>query len=492
MLVTTQFPFADLRPFVGDSTRRLLTPDWPTPRAGTDFVRLLGQVRDRRRGGVKEWPGEHIFCEAARGIRFDPSFSGKTTIGARRRYCAFRRFYADGAGFARVDIGVAFSGKEPWTMKELLSALHDAASLPVAIGRGAQTVRAELLKAGPSLARLVLSATTSRQADGDFTAPGWWFAPCEPMMLIEQAADVDGVPVPPTFTRAAHTSESGVELSYGRLELGGRPIGVWHLGVQASADPNYRRRLRIHLLRLHAQREVVKEVLRAIHTGRLAVVRTKPEDLPEHPSNRLQSFLHETIRQMEQKAYSGLPQSELLRAAEEIQDSMTEGERTAILERLRPLRKAVFSAVERFTDDRGSARTIVVVNEGGEFHMVENQQNVNVTGSVGGNVQVNQLVADQISNALNTIQQSTASDDLKAKLTQLHALVDQLAKKAPPDAQSKAAKNLEALTKEATSAKPDPAWYQVSADGLIEAAKTVAEMTGPITTAVKAVLALLA
>src|ERR1043166_567340 len=93
MLVTIQFPFADLRPFVPDPTHRLASPDWPTPRAGVDFIRLLGQVRDRLLGGVKEWPGEHMFCDATHAIRFPSAFSHENVSGTRRRYGRSRPFF---------------------------------------------------------------------------------------------------------------------------------------------------------------------------------------------------------------------------------------------------------------------------------------------------------------------------------------------------------------------------------------------------------------
>src|SRR5262249_20494940 len=163
MLVTIQFPLADLRPFVADPTHRLPTPDWPTPRVGTDFIRLLGQVRDRLFGGVKEWPGEHVFCNASRALRFEPAFSTERGTGTRRRYCAFRRFFSDGEGLARIEVGVGFRGKHPWTLTELFAALHDVASLPVSIGRATQTTQTPLFRAGSPLARLTLDATTSRK-----------------------------------------------------------------------------------------------------------------------------------------------------------------------------------------------------------------------------------------------------------------------------------------------------------------------------------------
>ena len=64
-------------------------------------------------------------------------------------------------------------------------------------------------------------------------------------------------------------------------------------------------------------------------------------------------------------------------------------------------------------------------------------------------------MAQTITNALNRVRESGASDDLKARLTELNQLVGELVKKAPAEAQAKAAKNLDALTTEATSKTPD-------------------------------------
>ena len=54
-----------------------------------------------------------------------------------------------------------------------------------------------------------------------------------------------------------------------------------------------------------------------------------------------------------------------------------------------------------------------------------------------------------------------------------------------------AKKDLENLTEEALSAKLRRKWYDLSAEGLCDAAKTVAEFGTPVITAVKAVLSLL-
>jgi len=73
----------------------------------------------------------------------------------------------------------------------------------------------------------------------------------------------------------------------------------------------------------------------------------------------------------------------------------------------------------------------------------------------------------------------------------VNTLVQELVKKLPRDEQEKAARNLDMLTTQATAKKPDRRWYEVSAEGLIEAAKAVADFAKPVATAVGAVLALL-
>ena len=191
----------------------------------------------RRRGGVNEWPGEHIFCNAARAVRFEKAFSVESLTGSRRRYCGFRRFFSDGEGLARIEVGVGFRGRQPWTLPQLLEALHDAASLPVSIGRPQQTVRTLLLQAGPSLARLTLNATTSRKAGENFKPNAWWLAPCEPLVLIEYNVERESVPRPPAFRTANHANAQGTELAYGRMSLLARAVGVWVFGTHNERRP---------------------------------------------------------------------------------------------------------------------------------------------------------------------------------------------------------------------------------------------------------------
>lgn len=66
-----------------------------------------------------------------------------------------------------------------------------------------------------------------------------------------------------------------------------------------------------------------------------------------------------------------------------------------------------------------------------------------------------------------------------------------MTKHLPVEKARDAAKDLEALTTEAVSESPRKRWYDLSAEGLLEAAKTVGEMAAPVVTCVKALIPLL-
>ena len=112
-----------------------------------------------------------------------------------------------------------------------------------------------------------------------------------------------------------------------------------------------------------------------------------------------------------------------------------------------------------------------------------------------GNVTVagdfNFVTAQNIQNSFNKAANADVSEPLKEALKDLTTKTAELAKQLPPDKAEAVSKDLAALTTEAVSKEPRKPWYELSANGLLEAAKTVAAMTGPITTAVKAVVSLL-
>jgi hypothetical protein len=101
------------------------------------------------------------------------------------------------------------------------------------------------------------------------------------------------------------------------------------------------------------------------------------------------------------------------------------------------------------------------------------------------------VTARNIQDSFNKSSSTVGNTQLKQTLQALTAEVGRLAAKLSKDEAEKVSQDLQTLTSEATSKSPRRKWYELSAEGLIEAAKTVAEMAEPVSTAVKAVLALL-
>jgi hypothetical protein len=101
----------------------------------------------------------------------------------------------------------------------------------------------------------------------------------------------------------------------------------------------------------------------------------------------------------------------------------------------------------------------------------------------------NQTIAD----SFNTIKNADCGEGVKQALTKLTELVDQLQQDvADKETRDTLNSDLQALVTEATKAEPRRKWLKLSGEGLIDAAKTVASMTKPITTAVAGLLKLFA
>jgi hypothetical protein len=116
MFAAVQIPLADLRHFVSEPTGRLLVPPWPLADPSKHFVRAVGPIRERRRGGVSEWIGESLYCDARHAVVF-PKRGMLEHAGYKSAYLTplYRRFLAFGRAqwpgtVARLDIGFKVSG----------------------------------------------------------------------------------------------------------------------------------------------------------------------------------------------------------------------------------------------------------------------------------------------------------------------------------------------------------------------------------------------
>jgi hypothetical protein len=114
-----------------------------------------------------------------------------------------------------------------------------------------------------------------------------------------------------------------------------------------------------------------------------------------------------------------------------------------------------------------------------------------VTIGDGTKIKGNLVIAHDITDSFNQAA-TTADPNLKKLLEQLCAQVEKLLPALPPDQQAQAKQDLSTFVAEATSDKPRRKWYELSAEGLVEAAKACGNMAGPVAQAVGAILPILA
>jgi hypothetical protein len=195
MFVAVQIPLADLRYFVDDPKARLPVPAWPLANPMKNFVREVGSVRQRRRGGVPEWIGESLYCDARHALLFPPSHGIVIHEGPYlvhltplyRRFVAFGQAQWGGA-IARMDVGFKVRGRynDGKPTGRILP-------VPKITALAAATVQVQvppsghlwtLLTAGNAIADKLRAVTTSL-IDPPVSVERWWVQAGTPLILIE-------------------------------------------------------------------------------------------------------------------------------------------------------------------------------------------------------------------------------------------------------------------------------------------------------------------
>lgn len=307
MLLTLQFPLADLRTFVPGGDGRTERPAWPAAQADVDFVRSVGGVKLRRRGGMAGWIGEDVHCDAAGCVRFAAGLPRTFKIPARQRgglpatiraEVAFRRFYSDGLSLGKIEVGFGFPRRGnlalPSVDWQVLLSTISRSPLNIPLGNGVHATTLD--RAGPHLVARLQRATTKH---GSPPAPGMpaRLIAGRPALFIE--AREDELPSPwPFFHRTAPINRGPNELIVSSFQPPQGP--AWPLYILRLSKAAYprtdlprARAVRIALLRLHAQHECIRIVLESIATNRLVVPPRSPL------SDAVQQYLIDALQKLD-------------------------------------------------------------------------------------------------------------------------------------------------------------------------------------------------
>ncbi|NEO52428.1 MAG: hypothetical protein F6K54_04645 [Okeania sp. SIO3B5] len=105
--------------------------------------------------------------------------------------------------------------------------------------------------------------------------------------------------------------------------------------------------------------------------------------------------------------------------------------------------------------------------------------------SAGSNAKISDqfTVTNSIENSFNTLAETKVDDDIKNLLDQLLKAINEVNKKATPEQAETVetmAQDAETLVKESTKTQPRRKWYEMSLEGLKDAAKNMGEIAIPV------------
>ncbi|WP_410668271.1 hypothetical protein [Amycolatopsis sp. cmx-4-68] len=252
MLVVVQLPLVDLRLLTSSPTGRLSSPHWPDPVSNDEFLRDAGPIRDRRRGGIFDWPGERAFCDARNFVRFLGEELPSLRDGTRMTPI-FRRLYSSGVS-ARLDLGFQVNDSRYWLTAQTVRCIAQDC-LAVEVRSNAADAGRPLGDSGKPLAKKFLQVSTSRSFEGAPAAPIDLVVPGLPSVLVEPSVQLAGEL---KSWRTDSTAINGYQ-----VEHGARIVPVWSVATGQLADRARSRQIRGNLWRLHSERESLRGVIRA-------------------------------------------------------------------------------------------------------------------------------------------------------------------------------------------------------------------------------------
>jgi hypothetical protein len=204
--------------------------------------------------------------------------------------------------------------------------------------------------------------------------------------------------------------------------------------------------------------------------------------------DRLERYLNQATRLIDRKAWADIQQSEIL-AAFDAQEATEHSATSARLgEQLEGMRLQVRRKVMRF---HKRAVTTIQIAPGASYVRKQTMQEKVIHIGAGTRINAPVVIADSIQNAFNTLTTSRLDDRVKALMEQLLTQVAEVARQAPRDRAQELGENAEVLAKEIVREKPRRKWYELSAEGLKEAAEAIGQVGKPILETVSKLLPLL-
>ena len=353
MLLTIQFPIADSRPFVDLETGKLKRPGWPWPIVDQDFIRGFGMIRQRWDGGLSGWVGEGSACDAVRALRFEalPPLALPELLKPLTTEVAFRNFYADGKVLSKYEAGLVIRPDptverpdQPLSRRFFEHFLRLKVAVPMPDGSRAHC---ELWQAGKHLAALYLASSTPAALAGKL--PAWLVTAGAPIALLDYSGESCALDAF-LSKRVKLIQHPQANLAQIAIPMQGMNLRVWLLS-SSTLTKDVARRLRIALLRLHAEKECLQRVLTNLSCGHIQPEPFGPaagllQDYFNYATRRVLRLQHGSAAALEPEDVEDAE----VDLARRVEDAILPGERDAILHALEQMqaRPNIQSKVKTF------------------------------------------------------------------------------------------------------------------------------------------------
>lgn len=492
MLAIFQFPISDTRLFDSEYELRLPAPDWPNPSTdfNPQFVNYFGKAVERRLQADEAWPDEIKFCQAARALRFvelEKQHAGQSGAYFRPK-CVFRRLFCDGETVVRVEIGLKHHNQTPTLSllkpHQILSIIVDLCDLSTLVPQFNMPMNSnKLIKQGAALARLYARGTISSNNTKICRAQELVEAG-NPLIVLElKSHEADFPLVPEGFVCIPDDKALGANLAFGRVRTRSGIVNTWIL-QQGKATKEQARSLRLCILRLHAEQEALDLTLKQLKRKRL-IIPNKQEIVDEYDN-----YFNKKTRLINRTSYGGISQSAVLAAFDASEQITSPATRQNLINRYENARSQVWKKLEDYQIRRGAIRVISVTNVTTGDLTVEKNVTINANGT-GNIINVAEFMSNVTNTVTNNLEKSTSTDDVKELMKQLADQITAISSQIDPKQTQRMGSDLQTLSNEMAQPEPRRAWYQLSIEGLKEAAMAVGEIATPIIATLEKLMPLL-
>lgn len=421
MVIYFQFPFADLRKFTSLTIKKLSKPLWPEVEPNKDFIRSFGLVIPRTKKGIEGWINENFICIAKRAIRFQSiipiPFINSYHSDLLKTELESRHFYSDGNVVCKLEI--VFSTKPAYTQfpaDTIIDFINHIMDLPIRIKipYKKEKVIKNLHSIGNSIAELYFYSTTKKEdhkkiKENKLVRYSDYIYPCQPVIFI-QYNPMEHIQILNYATQVDTNQKMDININHLWYRRDNRNARVWFMQVDESHKDIFNTRfLRMYLMRLHSEYEVLKKVFLAIEDEKILF------NNDENITDDIQEYFNETtahINELNNKSNKFGIDDNIGRIASSFYDDVTPGQLETTLKKIKSyrIRKQVYEKTEN----------IFYVFENGA-KMIKNEFTGDVNDGIvvqagdGNIININKETRDFFNN-VDMIKLSAELDELRKQL----------------------------------------------------------------------------